>query len=188
MHTKVIEAGEERLNEVWDKAVEACVTECFHEEQLQVWSDEFLSELAAIGHVNPDTSYDDVVDMHRRFQDFLKHTVVSRICSLKRAAGSMAGEAEAMWHLGTVLSFFADLDEDDRCRAFTDAMEFFNKHHPDSQIQGEPGFTQRICFKSPLGSSCRNQIEERSDEVSPHGPEGTLTHKPLSPSPLIEGE
>jgi hypothetical protein len=94
---------------VWDQAVEACISECFHEEQLQVWSDEFLSELAAIGHVNPDTSYDDVVDMHRRFQDFLKHTVVSRICSLKRAAGS--------------------------------------------------------------------SIEERSDEVSPHGPEVTLTHK-----------
>lgn len=27
MHTKVIEAGEERFNEVWDKAVEACAKE-----------------------------------------------------------------------------------------------------------------------------------------------------------------
>jgi hypothetical protein len=169
MHTKVFEIAEDRMNAVWDQAVEACVSECFHDEQLQVWSDEFLGELSMIGHINPDTSYDDVVDMHRRFQEFLKHTVVSRICSVKRSQSQTGTDgAEAMKHLGNVMSFFADLDEDDRCRAFTDALEFFNSHHPDSQIQGEPGFTQRICIKSPLGSGCRNQIEEahRADTES----------------------
>ena len=79
---------------VWDQAIEECIQECFHQEQLQVWSDEFLSDLAAVGHVNPDTSYDDVVDMHRRFQDFLKHTVVSRISSVKRMCHERPASAQ----------------------------------------------------------------------------------------------
>jgi hypothetical protein len=114
-----------------------------------------------------------------------------RIAELKRKP-TLGLRTDAMDHLGNVLSFFADLDEGDRCRAFTDALEFFNSHHPDSQIQGEPGFTQRICLKSPLGSSCRNQIEEpeqsAGDTESAANSEGSLTHKPLPPSPLIEGE
>jgi len=84
MHDVERMAFEAAASAVWDEAVRECIQECFHQEQLQVWSDEFLSDLAAVGHVNPDTSYDDVVDIHRRFQDFLKHTVVSRISSVKR--------------------------------------------------------------------------------------------------------
>ncbi len=61
----------------------------------------------------------------------------------------------AMDHLGEVLSFFANLDEGDRCDAFEEAVEFYNKHNPGAQIHGEPGFTWYICQKSPLGFNCR---------------------------------
>ena len=84
-----------------------------------------------------------------------------------------------MEHLGKILSFFANLDEGDRCRAFEDAIAFYNKHNPDSQIQGEPGFTWYICQKDPLGFNCRRQIEEpgTGDTESAADAEASLTHK-----------
>lgn len=88
---------------------------------------------------------------------------------------------DAMGHLGEVLSFFANLDEGDRCRAFDEAIAFYNKHNPDAQIQGEPGFTWYICQRSPLGFNCRHPIEEpersAGDTERPANAEGTLTHK-----------
>lgn len=73
--------------EAWHVAANAVVDhaidECFHDEQIQVWGEEFIGELAMIGHINPDTSYDDVVDVHRRFQIFMKEFVLPRIRSLK---------------------------------------------------------------------------------------------------------
>lgn len=76
-------------------------------------------------------------------------------------AAKNATIAETMGHLGNVLSFFADLDEDDRCKAFVEAMEFYNKNNPDTQVRGEDGFTQIICGTSPLGSTCRKKAFQR---------------------------
>ena len=66
-----------------DAIVEHLIEECFHDEQVRVWGEEFLGELAMIGHINPDTSYDDVVDTHRRFQSFVKDSVLPRLRSMK---------------------------------------------------------------------------------------------------------
>lgn len=73
------EAWHAAANAILDHAIE----ECFHDEQISVWGEEFIGELAMIGHINPDTSYDDVVDVHQRFQSFMKDFVLPRIRRLK---------------------------------------------------------------------------------------------------------
>lgn len=53
-------------------------------------------------------------------------------------------ENEAMFHLGNILYYFACLDNDDRCVAFDDAMDFYNKHNPDKKIEPEEGFNIKL--------------------------------------------
>jgi hypothetical protein len=174
---------------VWDEAVEAC------EKITANWLESFRDLLESeddLGH-RLESEYraqaDTLNDLLHALRSLKRSQSQAGTDDLCQASPGIKGEtvsregalqlslgAEAMKHLGNVMSFFADLDEDDRCRAFTDALEFFNKHHPDSQIQGEPGFTQRICIKSPLGSSCR-KIEERSDEVTAASADASLTQK-----------
>ncbi len=48
----------------------------FHQEQLQVWSDELLADLSP--YMGPE-EYDDVVDMHARVHGFLTSSVLERI-------------------------------------------------------------------------------------------------------------
>ena len=59
-------------------------------------------------------------------------------------------EEAAMRHLGAVLSYFAELDEDDRCAAFVDALEFYNRHNPDLTVVAEPGFSLTLVRTGPL--------------------------------------
>jgi hypothetical protein len=162
---------------VWDQAVEACISR--------------LSRLATVraekvGNSDAEWALQSAKFALEELKRSQSQTGTDDSCQAKSSAkGETVSAAplqaslgaEAMRHLGTVLSFFADLDEDDRCRAFTDALEFFNGHHPESQIQGEPGFTWYICQRSPLGFNCRHQIEERSDEVTAASAERSLTHK-----------
>jgi len=56
----------------------------------------------------------------------------------------------AMEHLGNVLLMLADLHEDDRCDAFVQALEFYNKENPEAQIQPMPGYVTRLQEETPL--------------------------------------
>jgi len=171
---------------VWDKAVEACIA------QIKEYGDgqnSSLEKAETEGKEGPTLVFTGAA--------MAAGAMIDRLRSLKRsqsqmdtddlcqAKSSTQGEtvsregalqatdgAEAMDHLGEVLSFFANLDEGDRCRAFEKAVVFYNKHNPNSQIQGEPGFTWHICQQGPLGFNCRRQIEEPAnagDEVTNSG-------------------
>jgi len=56
----------------------------------------------------------------------------------------------AMEHLGNVLLILADLHEDDRCDAYVQALEFYNRENPNAQIQPMPGFVTRLQEETPL--------------------------------------
>lgn len=43
----------------------------------------------------------------------------------------------AMEHLGVVLYYFSNLRDDDRCRGFDEALEFYNFHNPSMKIEKE---------------------------------------------------
>ena len=68
-----------------DASVDHVIGEVFHEEQLQIWSDELLADLGAYDYIKDPASYDDVVHMHKVIQDFMSKTVARRIRSLKRS-------------------------------------------------------------------------------------------------------
>lgn len=205
MHAKVIEAGEERFNAVWDQAVEACIA------QIKEYGDgqnSSLEKAETEGKEGPTLVFTGatmaagaMIDRLRSLKRSQSQTDTDDLCQAKSSTqgetvsreGALQATdgAEAMDHLGEVLSFFANLDEGDRCRAFEKAVVFYNKHNPNSQIQGEPGFTWHICQQGPLGFNCRRQIEEPAnagDEMTAASAEVGLTHKPLPPSSDIEGE
>lgn len=48
---------------------------------------------------------------------------------------------EALRHLGNVLCMLAELDAGDRCRAFNEALEYYNNQCPDEKIEPEIGVT-----------------------------------------------
>lgn len=50
----------------------------------------------------------------------------------------------ALHHLGNVLAYFADLHDDDRCKAFDEALEYYNKHCPTRQVVSEFPGSQRL--------------------------------------------
>lgn len=62
----------------------------------------------------------------------------------------MGARDDAMRHLGNVLYMLAELHEDDRCEAFDEAMEFYNKENPDLQVVPLEGFTTRLDQTGPL--------------------------------------
>ena len=50
----------------------------------------------------------------------------------------------AMMHLRNVLSMLAELAPGDRCRAFDNALMFYNASNPDEMIEPVPGYESRI--------------------------------------------
>ncbi len=64
----------------------------FHGEQLEVWSNELISDL--FPYIGCDT-YDDNVDMHERVKDFLVSTVFERISGVLLASTSQLEEARS---------------------------------------------------------------------------------------------
>lgn len=57
---------------------------------------------------------------------------------------------EAMRHLGDVLSFLSDLHPDCSCEALETALEFYNKHNPDSQISHSDTIGYWLLIPTPL--------------------------------------
>lgn len=54
-----------------------------------------------------------------------------------------------MFHLGSVLRFFADLHPDYRCRAFEEALEFYNQSN-DAHIKPVEGYELHLIQYGPL--------------------------------------
>lgn len=57
---------------------------------------------------------------------------------------------DAMHHLGAVLSYFAELHESDRCKAFDDALAFYNRENPDARVEPESGYCLMLVRNGPL--------------------------------------
>ena len=53
------------------------VSEIFHKEQLVIWSGEFIDAL--LGHIKDPNDYEDVLDLHRRIEDFLTGTIANAV-------------------------------------------------------------------------------------------------------------
>lgn len=56
----------------------------------------------------------------------------------------------AMTYLGGMLNMLAELHPDDRCRAYDDALEFYNEQNPNDQIMAVPGYVTRLVHIGPL--------------------------------------
>jgi len=56
----------------------------------------------------------------------------------------------AMAYLGCLPNMLAELHPDDRCRAYDDALEFYNKANPDDQVMAVPGYVTRLVHTGPL--------------------------------------
>jgi hypothetical protein len=56
----------------------------------------------------------------------------------------------AMDHLGNVLSMLADLHPDYQCRAFTEALSFYNAARPDARVEPHEGWETRLVNIGPL--------------------------------------
>lgn len=63
---------------------------------------------------------------------------------------STCEEDPAMVHLANVLTILAELHEDDRSRAFDEALKFYNEHNPDRQVAPVDGYVTRLSQKGPL--------------------------------------
>jgi hypothetical protein len=56
----------------------------------------------------------------------------------------------AMAYLGCLLNMLAELHPDDGCRAYDDALEFYNEQNPDDQVMAIPGYVTRLVHFGPL--------------------------------------
>lgn len=59
----------------------------------------------------------------------------------------------AMHHLGNVLTILAELHEDDRSRAYDEALAFYNAHNPDAQVAPVEGYSTRLTQIGPLDTA-----------------------------------
>lgn len=53
-------------------------------------------------------------------------------------------------HLGDVLYMLAELHPDDQCRAYVEALAYYNIQYPNEQIVPEEGYSSRIVTTGPL--------------------------------------
>lgn len=57
---------------------------------------------------------------------------------------------DAMDHLGNVLYMLADLHPDFRCRAYAEALAFYNAARPDARVEPHEGWETRLVNIGPL--------------------------------------
>lgn len=57
---------------------------------------------------------------------------------------------DVLKHLGDVLYMLADLHRDDQCRAYTEAVAFYNAACPDEQVLPTEGYLTRVVHRTPL--------------------------------------
>jgi hypothetical protein len=74
----------------------------------------------------------------------------------------MSEHERALEHLGNVLSFFIDIDPDYRCRAFEDALAYYNARCPTKQVVSEFPGSQRI-ITDPLGSEIKLHAKDTAN-------------------------
>ena len=58
--------------------------------------------------------------------------------------------AAALNHLGDVLSMLAELHEDNHCRAYVEAIAFYNAQCPDNKVFPTEGYSSRLVITGPL--------------------------------------
>jgi hypothetical protein len=57
---------------------------------------------------------------------------------------------DATDHLGNVLAMLGDLHPDDQCRAFTEALAFYNAARPNARVEPNDGWETRLVNVGPL--------------------------------------
>ncbi len=67
-----------------------------------------------------------------------------------QAATLLPGKAEALKHLGDVLIMLAELHPGDQCRAYVEAIAYYNAQCPEERIIPTEGYSSRIVTTGPL--------------------------------------
>jgi hypothetical protein len=72
-------------------------------------------------------------------------------------------EDDAIKHLGNVLYMLAELHEDDQCRAFSEAMSYYNAARPNQQVVPIEGYSTRLVQTGPFDAALSPDEIQSSD-------------------------